>query len=48
MVDKKIELFEMVAYYRNLTKAAKVANITQATMSRQMQQLEEEISAYKS
>ncbi len=43
MVDKKIELFEMVAYYRNLTKAAKVANITQATMSRQMQQLEEEI-----
>ena len=43
MVDKRMELFLMVAYYKNLTKAAAVSHMTQATMSRQMQQLEEEI-----
>ena len=43
MVDKKFEVFQVVAYYKNLTKAATVCHMTQATISRQMQQLEEEI-----
>jgi DNA-binding transcriptional LysR family regulator len=43
MIDKKFEVFQVVAYYKNLTKAASVCHMTQATISRQMQQLEEEI-----
>ncbi|MEA4920087.1 MAG: LysR family transcriptional regulator [Clostridiaceae bacterium] len=45
MVNQKLELFINAAYYRNFTKAAEVSHVTQATMSRQIKALEQEIGA---
>lgn len=45
MPNQKLKLFINAAYYLNFTKAADVSHVTQATMSRQIKALEEEIGA---
>ncbi len=43
MDHQKLEYFINAAYYLNLTKAAEICHITQATMSRQIAALEDEV-----
>lgn len=43
MDNQKLEYFINAAYYLNLTKAAEICHITQATMSRQIASLEAEV-----